>query len=99
MKEMHVCFIFSSTCFLVMITSPDLGLSKRAPVDHMMVWVSCLRITAAHHSGCVQCGCDLITDWTFLGSIYTFALTQPVYNPVLTNQRRRRGAYVDMNHM
>lgn len=49
----------------------DLALSERAPVDHIMVWLSCLPVPAAYHSGCGQCGCDLITDWTFLGSIYT----------------------------
>lgn len=45
--------------------------NESAPVCMMMVWVPWLFVPKAHHSGCGQCGCDLITEWTFLGSIYT----------------------------
>lgn len=45
--------------------------NESAPFCMMMVWVPWLFVPKAHHSGCGQCGCDLITEWTFLGSIYT----------------------------
>lgn len=52
-----------------MITWADLAVRKR--LQSTAAWFGLLYLPAARHPGCGRCGRNLITDWTFSGSIYT----------------------------